>query len=161
MDKKSIIGLILIFGIFVGYMWWVSPSKEEMAERQRVHDSLVQVYNDSVRVADSLAALQASSDSLAASGDSSALQEQKADLGIFNAAAQGESSLIAISNERMSIQLNTQGAMVNQVMLKDYLTYDSNDLIIITPRRRQHQPHLLYRRRSYCQHPRHHLQHPY
>ncbi len=133
MDKKSIIGLILIFGIFVGYMWWVSPSKEEMAERQRVHDSLVQVYNDSVRVADSLAALQASSDSLAASGDSSALQEQKADLGIFNAAAQGESSLIAISNERMSIQLNTQGAMVNQVMLKDYLTYDSNDLIIITP----------------------------
>lgn len=133
MDKKSIIGLILIFGIFVGYMWWVSPSKEEMAERQRVHDSLVQVYNDSVRVADSLAALQASSDSLAAAGDSSALQEQKADLGIFNAAAQGESSLIAISNERMSIQLNTQGAMVNQVMLKDYLTYDSNDLIIITP----------------------------
>ncbi len=133
MDKKSIIGLILIFGIFVGYMWWVSPSKEEMAERQRVHDSLVQVYDDSVRVADSLAALQASSDSLAASGDSSALQEQKADLGIFNAAAQGESSLIAISNERMSIQLNTQGAMVNQVMLKDYLTYDSNDLIIITP----------------------------
>ena len=133
MDKKSIIGLILIFGIFVGYMWWVSPSKEEMAERQRVHDSLVQVYNDSVRVADSLAALQASSDSLAASGDSSALQEQKADLGIFNAAAQGESSLITISNERMSIQLNTQGAMVNQVMLKDYLTYDSNDLIIITP----------------------------
>ena len=104
-----------------------------MAERQRVHDSLVQVYNDSVRVADSLAALQASSDSLAASGDSSALQQQKADLGIFNAAAQGESSLIAISNERMSIQLNTQGAMVNQVMLKDYLTYDSNDLIIITP----------------------------
>ena len=133
MDKKSIIGLILIFGIFVGYMWWVSPSKEEMAERQRVHDSLVQVYNDSVRVADSFAALQASSDSLAAAGDSSALQEQKADLGIFNAAAQGESSLIAISNERMSIQLNTQGAMVNQVMLKDYLTYDSNDLIIITP----------------------------
>lgn len=133
MDKKSIIGLILIFGIFVGYMWWVSPSKEEMAERQRVHDSLVQVYNDSVRVADSLAALQASSDSLTASGDSSALQQQKADLGIFNAAAQGESSLIAISNERMSIQLNTQGAMVNQVMLKDYLTYDSNDLIIITP----------------------------
>ncbi len=133
MDKKSIIGLILIFGIFVGYMWWVSPSKEEMAERQRVHDSLVQVYNDSVRVADSLAALQASSDSLAAAGDSSALQQQKADLGIFNAAAQGESSLIAISNERMSIQLNTQGAMVNQVMLKDYLTYDSNDLIIITP----------------------------
>ena len=133
MDKKSIIGLILIFGIFVGYMWWVSPSKEEMAERQRVHDSLVQVYNDSVRVADSLAALQASSDSLAASVDSSALQQQKADLGIFNAAAQGESSLIAISNERMSIQLNTQGAMVNQVMLKDYLTYDSNDLIIITP----------------------------
>lgn len=41
MDKKSIIGLILIFGIFVGYMFWVAPSKEEMAERQRVYDSMV------------------------------------------------------------------------------------------------------------------------
>ena len=33
MNKKSIIGIILIFGIFVGYMWWIAPSKEEIAEQ--------------------------------------------------------------------------------------------------------------------------------
>ncbi len=31
MNKKSIIGFVLLFGIFIGYMWWVAPSKEELA----------------------------------------------------------------------------------------------------------------------------------
>ena len=68
MDKKSIIGLVLIFGIFVGYMWWVSPSAEERAameaERARVMDSIVNAQ----RAADSVAAAKAELDSLAAAG---------------------------------------------------------------------------------------------
>ena len=55
MDKKSIIGLVLIFGIFVGYMFWVSPSKEELAERQRLYDSAMAADREAQRVADSLA----------------------------------------------------------------------------------------------------------
>ena len=133
MDKKSIIGLVLIFGIFVGYMWWVSPSKEELAERQRVHDSLVQVYNDSVRVADSLAALQTAADSLADTGDSTALQEQKADMGIFNAVAQGEAHTLTVKNSQIKLEFNTLGARIDRVILADYLTYDSNELELITP----------------------------
>ena len=134
MDKKSIIGLVLIMGIFVGYMWWVSPSKEEIAERQRVHDSLVQAYTDSVRVADSIAAELARIDSLAAAGDTTVAQRNAAvDMGVFNAATVGESRLLSIANERMTVELNTQGAMVNRVVLNDYLTYDSNELVLISP----------------------------
>ena len=58
MNKKSILGIVLIFGIFVGYMWWVAPSKEEIAERQRVNDSIRQAYVDSVAYADSVAAVK-------------------------------------------------------------------------------------------------------
>ena len=69
MDKKSIIGLVLIFAIFIGYMFWVSPSKEEMAERQRVYDSTMQANLEAQRIEDSIAAAQSRLDSLAAAGD--------------------------------------------------------------------------------------------
>ena len=88
MDKKSIIGLVLIMGIFVGYMFWVAPSKEELAERQRVYDSTMQANLEAQRVADSLEAAKARLDSLAAAGDSTLGLRAVADMGAFNAAAQ-------------------------------------------------------------------------
>ena len=76
MNKKSIIGIVLIFAIFVGYMWWIAPSKEELAERQRVNDSIKQAYMDSVAYADSVAAVKAHLDSLAMQGDTSDCQKR-------------------------------------------------------------------------------------
>ena len=134
MDKKSIIGIGLIMAIFVGYMFWVAPSKEEIAERQRIYDSTMQAYNDSVRVADSLAAEKARLDSLAAAGDTTAaLHHTAADMGVFNAATRGHIRPVTVTNNRMSVEINTLGAMVNRVVLADYLTYDSNELVLITP----------------------------
>ncbi|MBO4586352.1 MAG: membrane protein insertase YidC [Bacteroidales bacterium] len=136
MDKKSIIGLVLIFGIFVGYMWWVSPSAEERAameaERARVMDSIVNAQ----RAADSAAAVQAQLDSLAAAGDSSALAATTPkiqDMGVFNAATTGEARQITINNGKMSLTLNTQGGRVDRVVLADYKTFDQKELELITP----------------------------
>ena len=39
MDKKSITGLVLIMLLFVGYMYWIMPSKEQR-EEMRVKDSI-------------------------------------------------------------------------------------------------------------------------
>ena len=135
MDKKSIIGLVLIFGIFVGYMWWVSPSAEERAERQRVYDSMVQADLEAQRVADSIAAEKARTDSLLAAGDTSVATPQRKvqDMGVFNAATQGEVRSFTMSNHLMTVEFNTLGARVDRVVLKDYMTYDSNELVIITP----------------------------
>ena len=62
MNKQSIIGLVLIFAIFVGYMFWVTPSKAErekqMAEYQRKLDSIAQVEAQEQAMADSLRAQQ-------------------------------------------------------------------------------------------------------
>ena len=98
MDKKSIIGLILIFGIFVGYMAWVSPSAEER-EKMRVEDSIrkAQVAEEQ-RVKDSVA-----------------------------------HQIMTVGTERMTVELNTLGAMINKVMLKDYQTYNKQPLELITP----------------------------
>ena len=136
MDKKSIIGLVLIFGIFVGYMWWVSPSAEERAkmeaERARVMDSIVNAQ----RAADSVAAAKAELDSLAAAGDSTALAAtapKVQDMGVFNSLTQGEARQITIDNGKMALTFNTLGGRVDRVVLADYKTYDQKELELITP----------------------------
>ena len=135
MDKKSIIGLVLIFGIFVGYMFWVAPSKEEMAERQRVYDSMVLANVEAQRIEDSILAEKARIDSLAAAGDTvlPGMQRKVQDMGVFNAAAQGEAQTLTVSNDRMTVEFNALGARVDRVVLSDYQTYDSNELVLITP----------------------------
>ena len=136
MDKKSIIGLVLIFAIFVGYMFWVAPSKEEMAERQRMYDSTMQANLEAQRIEDSIAAEKARLDSLAASGDTTLVQgavRKVQDMGAFNAATQGEVRSFTMSNHLMTVEFNTLGARVDRVVLTDYLTYDSSELVLITP----------------------------
>lgn len=135
MDKKSIIGLILIFGIFVGYMFWVAPSKEEIAERQRVYDSMVLADVEAKRVEDSILAEKARLDSLAAAGDTvlPGVQRRVQDMGVFNAAAQGNEQALTVSSHLMTVEFNTLGARVDRVVLADYKTYDSNELVLITP----------------------------
>lgn len=137
MDKKSIIGLVLIFLIFIGYMFWVAPSKEEIAERQRVYDSTVAANLEAQRVEDSILAAKARLDSLAAAGDTTLMSDggtrRVADMGAFNAAAQGDVRALTVKNDRMVMEFNTLGARVDRVVLNDYQTYDSNELVLITP----------------------------
>ena len=137
MNKKSIIGIVLIFAIFVGYMWWIAPSKEEIAERQRVNDSIRQAYIDSVAYADSVAAVKAHLDSLAMQGDSSAMRQlqmtQRGDMGVFNASAYGDTVNVTVKNELMAVSFTNMGAQVREVVLSRYTTYDSLPLQLITP----------------------------
>ena len=135
MDKKSIIGLVLIFAIFAGYIWWTMPSKEEMAERTRIADSIRQAEEEAQRVEDSIMAAQAYMDSLAAAGDTTVqgVQRKVQDMGAFNAAAQGEERAYSVENEQMVIEFNTLGGRVDKVVLKDYLTYEGGELVLITP----------------------------
>ena len=137
MNKKSILGIVLIFGIFVGYMWWVAPSKEEIAERQRVNDSIRQAYVDSVAYADSVAAVKAHLDSLAMQGDSDARRQlqinERGDMGVFNSSAFGDTVNVTVKNELMTVNFTNMGAQVREVVLGKYTTYDSMPLQLITP----------------------------
>lgn len=136
MDKKSIIGFVLIIAIFIGYTAWVAPSKEERAEQQRVYDSMMAANLEAQRIEDSIIAAKAVQDSLLAAGDSAAAAQgirRVQDMGAFNLAAQGAPQIITLGNDLMQVELNTLGAQVNRVVLSDYRTYDSNELVLITP----------------------------
>ena len=139
MNKKSTIGLILIFVIFVAYMWWITiPTEEEKAEKDR-QDSIALVeaarMAEEAALRDSLAAEQAQADSLAAVSNPLTLQqkEQRSNLGMFNASATGDTLLITIRNEMMAVEISNIGAQVNEVVLNEYTTFDKRPLQLITP----------------------------
>ncbi|MBQ0015940.1 MAG: membrane protein insertase YidC [Bacteroidales bacterium] len=137
MNKQSVIGLILIFGIFIGYMWWVTPSKEEQARMRAEHDSMVAAYMDSVAAVEAQKEARHKADSLAAIGDSSVLDSLKltkrANFGSFSASTIGDSITVTLQNSLMQVSLCNIGARVDNVILNEYTTFDSMPLQLITP----------------------------
>ncbi len=139
MNKKSIIGLVLIFAIFIGYMKWMSPSQEELAVMRAKQDSIMQAYADSVALVDSLNQVRAELEKRAADGDSVAMAQLNVkpvsdlNLGAFNASLNRETGTLTIDNYNLKVAISTQGAMVQSVIVEDYYTFDSMPLQIITP----------------------------
>lgn len=127
MNKHSVIGFVLIFAIFIGYMWWISPSEEERAEMQRKYDSIAQVQMQEKE--------QARLDSLARANDTTLSETQPAakDLGVFSGSSTGDSLTLTVDNGRLHLVFDNCGAMVKQVTVQDYTTYEGEPLVLITP----------------------------
>ena len=146
-NKNTLIGFILIAAILFGWMYFMTPSKEQLAEQQRIQDSirrarLEQMALDSLREAErqqqeaTLARLADST--LVSTMDSATLEEQKAlaqreKYGVFANASQGEEQTFTIENQIQRLTFSTFGGFLKQVELKDYKTYDSLPLISFDP----------------------------
>ena len=46
MDKNSLIGIILILGVLIGWSVWMTPSKEELAQQRHIQDSINRVNKE-------------------------------------------------------------------------------------------------------------------
>ena len=124
MNKHSVIGFILIFAIFIGYMWWISPNAEQRAEMQRKADSIRLAQLEQARI-----------DSLAAANDTLVVEEPQAsiDLGVFTGSSTGDSTLLTIDNGLLTLSFDNHGAMVKEVIVQNYTTYEGLPLHLITP----------------------------
>ncbi|MGP1447840.1 MAG: membrane protein insertase YidC [Candidatus Limimorpha sp.] len=147
MNKNTLIGFILVGAVLFGWMMWMTPSKKELAEQQRVQDSIQRAKReayilDSIRYAeqeqlnDSLRALQvAAGDTLV---DSTALaqkayNERLSRYGVFASASEGEEQTWTIENKIQKIAFSSKGGFVKSVELKDYKTYESLPLMSFDP----------------------------
>ena len=141
-NKNTLIGFILIAAILFGWMYFMSPSKEELAKQQHIQDSLrrarmEQRALDSLRMAEQQqsAALAQLADSTAmAEMDSATLAQHKANaltdqFGIFAASAQGEERTWTVESQLHKLTFSSKGGFLKQVELKNYKTYDSLPLI--------------------------------
>ncbi len=134
MDKKSIIGIVLIFAILVVFSIINQPSKEEIEATKHLRDSLALVENQKELLLQQQIEQQAATNISTVEPDSvnteNQLQKNTEQLGVFGAAAVGEEEFYTLENNLMKITFSSKGGRVYSVELKNYQTNDSLPLIL-------------------------------
>ena len=127
-------------------MYYMQPSKEELAEQRRIQDSIMMARReaailDSIRFAEEqqrVAEEQALVTVAETEMDSASIvarqhQLQREKFGAFASASEGEEQLWTLENQLQRITLSNKGGYIKQVELKNYQTYDSLPLINFDP----------------------------
>ena len=127
MDKNTWIGFALIAAIIVGFSFLNRPSKEELAERQRVQDSiaLVQAMEyEAAQMAQQIQEQQAQATQTNTPQTAAALAEQLTALyGPFAPAAQGQEGYAYLENEKVKLAIALRGGVLSKAQLKEYKAY--------------------------------------
>ena len=108
MDKNTWIGFLLIAAIIVGFTLLNRPSKEELAERQRVQDSISvarQAMAEAQRISDSISLSLEAADATAPEK----VEESKP-----------EEQWITLQNEHLKLTLSSYGGVIQRAELLDY-----------------------------------------
>lgn len=123
MDKNTIIGLVIIFLILIGFSYFTRPNAEQVREMQR-QDSIVQVEQRKMELA---------------------AQQQKADMNLSQQQTPTSSNttsdsvfvqdnigdkIITLENDKIKLHISTRGGRITFVDLKEYRTHDSLPLIL-------------------------------
>lgn len=136
MDRNTVIGIVLIFAILIGFSYFNRPSEEEIEAAKRRQDSIAQVEAARVKEAEAQAQIdqiekKLPTDEKLATDDSAVVTSNAKDqYGAFAAAAAGQEEFITLENNLMKIKISTKGGKIYSVELKDYQTYDSLPLIL-------------------------------
>jgi YidC/Oxa1 family membrane protein insertase len=126
MDKNSIVGYLLIFLIFAGYLVYSSKDASELQKEQQQWDSIEQAQrllepqdkSEPYATKEDLPA-----DLLAIDHDEDASQ-------ISPTAEILPEETFTLENDQVLLEFSSKGGKVNSVQLKDYLRYDSADLLL-------------------------------
>ncbi|MFO7862949.1 MAG: membrane protein insertase YidC [Salinivirgaceae bacterium] len=131
MDKNSIIGILLIGAILIGWSYFTSPTQEEIAEMQRQRDSLArveqmrQLTQEQKNETPKTDSIEVKPNQTEVVTDSDINAGLMARYGSFAVSAEGEKEYISLENEKVKIQISTKGGRPYSVYMKGYTTYDS------------------------------------
>jgi len=138
MDKKTILGIVVVAVLFLGFAYVNTKQQEkyqqEMAAWQAYQDSVAAASRPAVPAADSATGGAAES-AVAASGETAA-PEAEADLAqtvrqrriaamgeYLTAAQEAEPEEFTVENEVMTVRFSTRGGQITGVTFKDYTKY--------------------------------------
>ena len=110
MDKNTIIGIVLMVAVVIGFSYYSRPSEAEIQAR-RTQDSIEAVNREKAEAAIQAAETAEMNRQLAAAMDSTTQ---------FYAHRQGEARPIVLQNECVRLTLNTKGGTVEKAELKQY-----------------------------------------
>ncbi len=135
MDRNTIVGLLLIFAIFIGFTIYNQPSQEEKDRIERQRDSIAQVQQ--IR-ADSMAVRQAKREAQQEKvseietpvGQPVEASELRDRLGAFSSAGIGEDKEFIVESDLLKLRISNKGGKIINAELKQYQTYDSLPLLL-------------------------------
>lgn len=125
MDKNTVIGLVLIFVIMIGFGYLTAPSKAEREAEQRRIDSLRTLQVEQLR-RDSLNLMQQEAKANE-TPDSATLAAQ---MGGFAHAMTGKEQFICLENNLLRLVLTNRGGRIFSAQVKNYTTYHGTPLLL-------------------------------
>ncbi|MBF6598294.1 MAG: membrane protein insertase YidC [Fermentimonas sp.] len=139
MDKNTVIGLLLITAIIIGFTIYNRPSQEQIAEQQRLRDSISLAETQHTEVLDkgeitsdtsSIAQIeQGDNISNFFSAGSTQKGENTDSLNTVIPSTHAE-ELIVLENDKVRLVLNTKGGSIQSAQLKEYLHYLGDSLFL-------------------------------
>ncbi len=131
MDKNSIVGYVLIFVIFAGWLVY-SSNKTELEQQEQQQE---QLRLDSITQANKIDSLEraAKQPKVQATTESSVLSEANPQIDTNAVAEVKPEEFFGINNDKIDIQFTSKGGSVNKVVLAEYQRADSSPLVLIEP----------------------------
>ena len=124
MDKNTWIGFGLIAAVIIGFSFLNRPSKEELAERKRVQDSIALVQQmewETKQIAEKITQELNNQQDLATPEQ---LAEQLvAVYGPFTPSAQGQDGMVLLENSLVRLGIDRRGGDIAKAELKNYKAY--------------------------------------
>ena len=133
MDKNTLVGLLLIGAIVLGFGILNSPSDEEIAEQKRLLDSIQQVDAIQQEVIEEQAqktkgSFNEAGDTKGAlvlpmASDSAKMADQTQVFGAFASASIGVAKTFVVETDLMKLTFSTRGGNIKKAVLKEYFQY--------------------------------------
>ncbi len=116
MNRDTIIGIILIVIVLLGFSWWNQPSQAEIEAYQHQQDSIAAAQKDAeIKAKMAEAELRAKAEE-AAQGDTTAL---------FYEALNGTKQDIVLKNEKVELTISTKGGTLAKAVILGFEDKDS------------------------------------
>lgn len=124
MDRNQLIGITLIFLLLFLYLQFFAPNPQP---KQVMKDTAAQLADTAKnQPAATVPANTPENDSLAR-------EQYRRQYGEFAVAATGEAREVVLENKDIRVTLSTRGGKVQEVLLKNYKTFDGKPLLLIDP----------------------------
>jgi YidC/Oxa1 family membrane protein insertase len=135
MDKKSIIGIVLIFAILVVFSIINQPSKEEIEAQKQIRDSIARVETEKAMLLQQQQEQQQANQNNTnvvtdTVGAEAQLMQNASQYGVFGKAVNGTEEFYTLENNLMKLTFSNKGGRIYSVELKNYQTHDSLPLIL-------------------------------
>ncbi len=137
MNRNTIIGLVLILGLFI--LWGQFMPKEEIETATATEEQTDDKSKQAKESPEPIVKNNKPDEQVLITGfeqstpqdSKSEYQQLRKQFGVFVHSSQGDEEFITVENEVMKMRFTTKGGRVYSVELKDYRTYDTSQPVIL------------------------------